>query len=68
VTREAALAALVRAMREALASGDEAADLIGAVADLESAEEQVQASLAKLPAQPRLGTVSAKKVALEEVA
>jgi hypothetical protein len=66
ITREAALSALVRAMREALDSGEEASDLVSALADLDDAEVQVQKSLDQLPAQNRLGAVSAKKVILQE--
>jgi len=64
ITREAALEALVKAMTEAIKSGDGAEDVLAAMVDLEAAETQVQASLDKLPLEPRKGAVKAGKLKL----
>lgn len=59
-TGPAAMAALVRAMTEAVAMGEKGAKTIPEVADLEAAEERVLAGLAKLPAKSRRGKVCVK--------
>jgi hypothetical protein len=66
VTREAAIDAMVKAMKEALTTKDEAKELIAEIADLEAAEELVQAGLEALPKQTKKGQVTAK-VTIEEV-
>jgi hypothetical protein len=69
ITREHALRGLVQAMQAALAaeSDESAEELIEALADLDEAESEVQASLSELPKQNRKGAVVAKDVAVTEV-
>jgi hypothetical protein len=66
-TREHAMASLVLAMQAALKTGDSAAELVSALADVEEAEALVQAGLAALPVQPRAGKVSVKELEVAEV-
>ena len=58
VTRDAALAALVQAMREALATGEKGADTIAEVALLDEAEAKVVAAIGQLPKKTRSGQVT----------
>jgi hypothetical protein len=67
ITREHALRGLVQAMTEALKADEGAEELVAALADLDEAEAEVQASLDELPKQERRGAVSAKDVDYSEV-
>ena len=64
-TREHAMASLVLAMQQALKTGENAAELVAALADVEEAE--ALAGLAELPVQPRAGKVNVKELEIEEV-
>lgn len=65
VTGDAALAALERAMTEAVALSKDAASSLREVADLDAAEGRVLATLAKLPKVPRKGAVTVKATVTE---
>jgi uncharacterized protein YoxC len=67
VTRETALTHLEHAMAQALRKGDNAAELLSAVADLDEAVERVQQTLDTLPRKTRRGSVSAAELDLVEV-
>lgn len=67
ITRELAMDKLVLAMQEALKTGDDAAELLAALAPLEEAESLVQAGLQELPKEPRRGAVVVKDLSYEEV-
>jgi hypothetical protein len=67
ITREAALGHLEAAMKAALAEGENAAELLAAVADLEEAEARVQESLDELPQMVRKGAVSTKELQYAEI-
>jgi len=61
VTGPAALAALERAMREAIEADRKGAVTVAEVADLEAVEAKVVASMQALPKVPKKGAVSVKK-------
>lgn len=67
ITREGAMDKLVLAMQEALKTGEDAAEIVAALAPLEEAESLVQAGLEELPKEPRRGAVSVKDLSYEEV-
>lgn len=67
ITREGAMDKLVLAMQQALTTGDDAAELLAALAPLEEAESLVQAGLEALPKEPRRGSVVVKDLSCEEV-
>jgi hypothetical protein len=67
ITRERAMDGLVYAMQAALELDEDAAELVQSLADLEAAEELVQAGLDELPKEPRKGAVSAKALDVVEV-
>ena len=67
ITRETALQHLENAMHQALSLGDDAAELIKAVADLDAAEARVQATLEALPKVVRRGAVSVAELECAEI-
>jgi hypothetical protein len=67
ITREHAMDSLVRAMQQALQTGESAEELVSALADVEEAEAIVAAGLNELPKQPRAGKVNVKELEIEEV-
>lgn len=67
ITRERAMDGLVYAMQAALSADEDAAELVQSLADLEAAEELVQAGLDELPKEPRKGAVSVKSLDVVEV-
>jgi len=71
ITGPAAMTALTRAMTEAIqlgAEGAESAEMVAAIADIEAAENVVQAGLDKLPKKTKAGTVTQKLTADIKVA
>jgi hypothetical protein len=65
VTREAAMDAVTKAMKEALTTEAEAKELMEDMAVLDKAEKIVQAGLEALPKQPKKGAVTAKVTVTE---
>ena len=63
ITGPAAMTALVKAMTDAIqlgAEGEESAEIVAAIADIEAAEKAVQAGLDKLPKKTKAGAVTNK--------
>lgn len=67
ITREAALEHLQAAMKAALTEGENAAELLAGMADLDEAEARVQESLDALPQMVRKGAVSTKELQYAEI-
>ena len=68
VTGPAALAALERAMREAIEDGEQGASAISEIHEIDSAMDRVKATLAALPKVPKKGAVTVRKGFTVEVA
>lgn len=67
-TGPASLAALERAMREALEAGTDSGEAIAEVADIEAAEARVVDAMQALPKVPKKGAVTVRKGFKVEVA